>query len=471
MKPTRAVLLIPVENQVRELDAKLLLAVVAARRGFRSIIGPRREMHFHITYFPRGIYLSKSMTAASRMMFQIMSLLGHRVVAWDEEALVHLPAETYYSRRLSAAAMSYVSMFFAWGEDNAALWKDFTGLPDPSRIRVTGNPRNDLLRPEVTPYYAAELEGIRRTYGEFVLINTNFNHVNAFSPAQNLFQPPARPGEQERPGRASVGMTAEFAKGFRAHKQAVFEDFQRLIPKIERAFPDLTFVVRPHPTENPDIYHRIAAGCRRVRVTNEGNVVPWLMAAKALIHNGCTTGVEAFAMGIPALSYRASVNDTYDDGFYMLPNRLSLPCFDFDELRRQLGYVLAGPAPSADNGVRRALLDQHLAALNGPLACERIVDAIVEMEDGPPASMPGIGRQWIAHTLAMGRTLVKRFKDSRPGSYNRPSFQRHRYPPLSPDGILDRIQRFQRILGYSNPLRVTGMRERFFVISSEPNHP
>ena len=135
-------------------------------------------------------------------------------------------------------------------------------------------------------------------------------------------------------------MTREYAEGFRDHKQAVFEDFQKLIPELEHAFPDHTIVVRPHPTENQDIYHEIAARCRRIRVTNEGNVVPWLMAARVLIHNGCTTGVEAFVMRVPAVSYRKTVNDFYDDGFYRLPNRLSHQCFDFAELRTTLARIL-----------------------------------------------------------------------------------------------------------------------------------
>ncbi len=37
-------LLIPVENQVRELDAKILLACVAARRGLQAIIGLKRNV-------------------------------------------------------------------------------------------------------------------------------------------------------------------------------------------------------------------------------------------------------------------------------------------------------------------------------------------------------------------------------------------------------------------------------------------
>lgn len=468
MKPSKALLIMPVENQVRELDAKLLLAVVAARRGFQSLIGSRREIHFHIHSIPRGIYLSKSVTAASRMMFRIMSRLGHCITAWDEEALVHLPPETYYSRRLSPQAMAYVARFFAWGEDNAALWREYPRFPDRSRILVTGNPRNDLLRPEIRGYYDGEVQRIRSTYGDFVLVNTNFNHVNAFSPVQNLFQPPKHPQDKERPGRAAKGMTTDFAEGFRRHKQAVFNDFLQLVPELERAYPDLRLIVRPHPTENPAIYHRMAEGCRRVQVTNEGNVVPWLMAAKALIHNGCTTGVEACAVGVPAFSYRKSVNDFYDLGFYGLPNKVSHQCFSFEELRQHLDRTLAGrPAPE-DDGERKAVLDAHLASISGPLACERIVAALEEMiGEGPDIAKTGVGHRMIGRALAAGRTAVKRFKDSRPGSHNRPSFQRHRYPTLTAETVAGRIAKFQDLLGSTENVRVSPFLDQFFILTPQ----
>ena len=118
---TKGLLLIPAENQVRELDSKLLLACIALRRGFSCVIGSRREMEFSIDAFPRAIYLSKSMTVRSRLFFQVASKFGHRIVTWDEEALVHLPPETYFSRRLDPKAIKYVSHLFAWGEDNAKL--------------------------------------------------------------------------------------------------------------------------------------------------------------------------------------------------------------------------------------------------------------------------------------------------------------------------------------------------------------
>jgi hypothetical protein len=49
-------LIIPVEEQSREFDAKLLLACVAAERGYPAVLGSRRAIHLSATRLPRGIY-------------------------------------------------------------------------------------------------------------------------------------------------------------------------------------------------------------------------------------------------------------------------------------------------------------------------------------------------------------------------------------------------------------------------------
>ena len=75
----KTLIIIPVENQVREFDPKLLLAVMAARRGFPVVIGSRAEIDFRIAAFPPSIYLAKSMTTRSVTMFKIMRRLGHLI--------------------------------------------------------------------------------------------------------------------------------------------------------------------------------------------------------------------------------------------------------------------------------------------------------------------------------------------------------------------------------------------------------
>jgi surface carbohydrate biosynthesis protein len=464
---TKLQILIPVENQVREFDAKLLLACIAANRGLSSVIGSRREMEFRIASFPRSLYLSKSMTIRSALLFKVAHKVGHHIVAWDEEALVHLPPDTYFSDRLSPACIRFVSHLLAWGQNNANLWRQYSHLPDSLPIHITGNPRADMLRPEMRPYFAEDVDKIQKKYGNFILLNTNFNHVNAFSPDMNLFKPVRKPGETPTFGRGARGMSREFAEGLRDHKQAVFESFQQLIPDLEGAFPDYTIVVRPHPTENQEIYRNLAAQCKRVEVTNEGNVVPWILASKAVIHNCCTTGLEAYVMGVPAISYRKTVNDVYDLGFYRLPNLLSHQCFDFEELHSTLKDILAGKLGPADGAERQELINHHMVALDGPLACERIVDTCEYiLNDGVELRKPALRHRLTRWCITKGLGLINRYKSHLPGEFNKPAFQRHRYPGIPIGELRARLLRFQTILGYNKELKVGEISDQIFQISA-----
>jgi hypothetical protein len=306
----------------------------------------------------------------------------------------------------------------------------------------------------------------KRSDGDFILINTNFNHVNAFYPAQNLFHPVREPGEKARFGQAARGMTREYAEGLRDHKQAVFRDFQQLIPALDKAFPQHTIIVRPHPTENQEIYRQIATQCQRVQVTNEGNVVPWLMATRAVIHNGCTTGVEAYFMDLPAISYRATANDYYDCGFYQLPNRLSYQCFDFDELRETLGKILVGKIGVAGGEEREALANNHIAAKDGPLACERIVDVLLTLVDSTSQmDKPPFRDRLEGHFEAAIRRVGRSFAPYLPGSHKSPKFERHRYPEISIEEVRARIGRFQQVLSDNGELKVDQIGGKLFQIS------
>jgi len=467
MNTVKLTLIIPVENQVRELDPKLLLACIAARRGFPSIIGSHRKIDFKIASLPRSLYLCKSFTVMNLNMFRIMHWLGQKIVSWDEEALVHLPADMYFSRRLSPLSLKYVSHLFAWGEDNANLWRDYPQMPKDKPIHITGNPRGDLLRTEICAYYKKDADALRRKYGKFILVNTNFNHVNAFFPSQNLFKTLAHNGNKAKFGKAAKGMSLEFAGVLHEHKQNLFDAFKELIPVLHEAFPDVTIIVRPHPTENPDIYHRIADACERVEVTNEGNVVPWLMAAQALVHNGCTTAVEAYSMGVPAVSYRPSINEDIDQGFYHLPNQLSYQCFSVLELKDTLKDILQGTLGAADGDDRKAIFDHYIVAQDGPLACDRMIDVLEEIAVGRSKLPRPAMATWVAGwVLANGRRSIKWIRRYLPGSHAPPEFHRHRYPGITLEQLRERIAQFQQVLGDTTELKAEQIHDQIFRISA-----
>ncbi len=84
-------------------------------------------------------------------------------------------------------------------------------------------------------------------------------------------------------------------------------------------------------------------------------------------------------MGVPAISYRESVSEDYDNGFYQLPNAVSHQCFNFDQLQDMIHQILAGKLGVADGNERQALVKHYLASQEGPLACEKMVDVLASV--------------------------------------------------------------------------------------------
>jgi surface carbohydrate biosynthesis protein len=466
MATSASTLIVPVENQVRELDAKLLLSCVAAERGFPVIIGSRAYVHFAAASLPRGIYLAKSMRRLSNSMFRILRMLGHEIIAWEEEALVHPPADTYYSLRLSPITMKSVSHFFVWGQENFELIKQYPQLPENLPIHITGNPRGDILRPEMRAYFSKEVEQLRKTYGDFILINTNFSDVNPFIPSIGLFILTKNGEKTSRRGQGGIGMSEEFVEGLWHHKKAIMESFKQLIPALERAFPNVTIVVRPHPSENQQIYHDIAAQCQRVKVANKGNVIPWLLAAKTMIHNGCTTGLEAYALGAPAISYLNCFNEYYDYDFQGLPTKLSYQSFNFGELEDTLSKILRGELGAPDGEERKKLIDYYLTAQQDRLACERIIDVLEANgynQSKPPASpTPKYLTGWALSNLKA--TLTQLYM-RRPGP-NRLAYHNHRFPDISTSQIEQKIAQFGQLLNRFKTVKVTQHSQYLFKIST-----
>ncbi|MAT84555.1 MAG: hypothetical protein CMQ43_09300 [Gammaproteobacteria bacterium] len=463
MSSRNPTLILPVENQVRELDAKLLMACVAAERGFDVTLGSRTYVHFALPFIPRGVFVAKSLRSISTLMFRLLSNLGHDIVAWDEESLVRFSSSEYYGFRYSPETFAAVDRLFAWGEDDAELFRGYegyTGVP----IHVTGNPRMDMLRPELTGFFDDDVRTLRARFGRFILVNTNFPFVNPFVPELALLQP-AADRDGVRVGRTGRGMSLEFARGYAAHIETICRHFQLLIPKLADWFPEHTIIVRPHPSEDHDTWRRLVSHQPNVEVLHEGNVVPWLLAAEALLHNGCTTAVEAAVLRKPALSYMPVTSESFD---YPLPNSLSHQAATEDEVRAKLSAMVEGRLGEIDARIRERVFAHHLASTDGPLAVEHVVDTLLDAgyADRTPPRPP-------LHKLALGwfgtnlRTAVKLFNMRRPNHRNSAAYHAHRFPEISAADLEARIERFRRLLGRFQEVRVE-RRSRFVFRVTRP---
>jgi hypothetical protein len=215
--------------------------------------------------------------------------------------------------------------------------------------------------------------------------------------------------------------------------------------------------VRPHPTERYEPWLEAAADAPNVEVICEGSVVPWLAGARALIHNSCTSAVEAAVLGTAVLSYRPVTSDTYDNP---LPNGVGIECFDDDSLIAAVKDVLEGGTHSMTSD-RLKLLEHHVASMEGPLSCERILDQLKELPE------PGRCNEWgLLQRLDAAAQLQKmQLKEwLRPKPLVRPYGDDRKAFQMNLKYVNERIARFQKLFGRFKGVRAKPLAKSLIAI-------
>ena len=431
-----------------------MLACVAAERGFRAIVGSRIHMHRAVARLPRGIYLAKDVRRPSLRVFRILRRLGHAIVACDEEGLIFITPALFHRRRVHADALAMAELHLAWGAKGGELVRTapgYAGVP----ILETGNPRTDLLRAELRGFYAPDIAALRARHGDFIMVNSNFGRINHFNPELSLSPHAASAAER---GTLEPDELPMEAWRFRADVMAAM---LAMLPALARAFPERRVVVRPHPAENHGKWRAAAQGLSNIEVVHQGTIAPWLMAAGCIVHNGCTTGVEGRLVGAPVVAYRPVTSPDYE---VALPNEVGVTATDRDGLVATVRALADGPRPLPLSTAERATLGPYFAALDGPLAADRMVDALADFAGRRPLAAPTAIDYLRGAGDATLRAFGKRLNALRPGHKDSAAFTRQRFPGVDPAQARERIARFGLLLGRFDGLSTRRITDNVFEI-------
>ena len=335
-------LLLPVELWRREIDTRLLLSLYALRRGRRVLLGYLSDPAFAAA--PPGALLYKSHNASVRDYLGRWRARGHVCAALDEEGLIYRSPELYVATRIDAAACDGFARLFAWGAAQAALF--------PAELRpklvVSGHPKIDLAR--------LAAPGPARAPGAplSVLVNTRFPLLTGF-------------------------VRAEAAPGYLAKERAILETFDAAVRRLA-AEPGVAVRLRPHPSEDPAAYAARFADCPAVTIEADRGLIDAVRASDAVVHDSCTTAIEAAAFGAPVFGLRPpGLGDHYDTA----ANRFSTNLSDPEALLGRLRALRDGRAAPP---IRPEGADRLIANLSGPLAVETILDTLAPLTPpGAPA--------------------------------------------------------------------------------------
>lgn len=444
-------LILPVETQVRELHGKLLLACVAAERGHEVYIGAQNEIRARISSIPPGAFIAKGFAGSKARFLKILRRLGFTVLAWDEEGLVHYPPKMYYQRRMSAGSMALIDGLFSWGPDYTSLVR---GAPFWREIPIfeVGNPRVDLLRKEIRSFYDDEVAVLRRRFGRYILLNSNFGNQNPLIEQKRDQVSGASPGdvEAERDWQEQLRFRTE-----------LFEHFKLMVGRVAAGFPDMAVILRPHPAEKIETWREMEKAHPNLKVLFEGSVLPWLAGAEILIHNGCTTAIESVLLDRPAVSYEPVSSDKYDRE---LPNSLSYRTHSMDELMELTRKFVTCPDEQKVRPEQRRVLDGYIAS-SQTLSCDRIVDILAEHGTEWQASRPPkLFFRLRGGVEAAIRSAQKRVRAYFPNDIYATWHQDKHFPPLGVQDMTRLTARFINATGRFRSVSITEHSRNLFRI-------
>lgn len=451
-------LIIPIETKVRELLAKTLLACSAAERGFRVILGEAHTVRDNLAHLPAGIFLDKSLAPSRAETFSYYRQLGNSIAAWCEEGLVFNDDDEYIRRKVAAGALGIVDQFFAWGPYQANLIT--SRFPDAShKVLQTGNPRLDLLRPAFRDLLEEEASELRKRHGKFLLINTNFSLCNHKDGEEGAFT------RLRTAGKVGTATEQEFIKGAIHHKKEIFDSFIPLIRRISTSFPDLHIVIRPHPSENHGTWEKLFADNPNIEVRHEGTALAWILASLALLHNGCTTGLEAALLEHPVIAYLPFPHSPFD---FDLPNIASQPAASEEAVVEQLTQILSGKNPPtlARSPTRQAEVARFLSALEGPLSADLIADHLLEIP-GPEKSRNRKPWQVLSQLSLPGYLrLQSSIRSIAHGREARTGYAVQKFPGLEHDELLHVCGSLAKASGRFANVKVRTLAENLFQLDT-----
>jgi surface carbohydrate biosynthesis protein len=290
------ILYCPMEIASRELDSRLLLAAIAAARGFEVVLGQKWLIERNIERMTPGVYLSKTLTVRDAKMLKRARAAGYITAAIDEE----IPGLVVHDRNfwwVSRDAVDATDVIFLPGTFNSHAFQEAFAL-EAGRVRKAANPRWDLLRRELRTIFAYEAAELKRRHGDFILLNSNLGFTNSHKGnIDEIIQSLIGQGKVDPQNHAFLAELREFGRMESGNRAALLA----LLPMLAQRFPTHKIIVRPHPSEKVEEWLEWTRGVPNLSVIREGSATAWIMASQMLIHTNCSTGTEAVALDRPAV--------------------------------------------------------------------------------------------------------------------------------------------------------------------------
>lgn len=443
-------LYLPVEIKVRELHSKVLLACEAAAKGYTVVIGRKSEISAISQKLPSGIYLGFGAHKNFAKQYARLKDLGHNVHILDEEGLVTFSKEVFHRTRLSHEAISLIKKAYTWGEFQKSMIEDFLPSQVSIDIQATGNPRFDILSNKFRNILLAETSSKREKYGKYILVVSSFGSCNHFLGRDKYFS------SLKEKNIIQSDDDEKFFKGYFSLKERNLEGFIDTLPALADKYSDYNFIIRPHPSENPALWHEAAKSHSNIHVESDGDIQVWLLGASAAVHHFCTTALEAFMADVPSIALRVEKSDIYESN---LPYNCSYEANSYEDMCVALDDILQNNAQLLSE--KRSHFASYYRDYIANFICGSAHENIVKNFDKEPLFSR---RGYLLYALILRLKIKSLMSQLRPKINN--EYSDHKFNKLDLSEIVSLIDEFAKIKSDYCKVKASKIGDYSFIVQS-----
>lgn len=290
---------VPVEVFSREFDAKLVLACYFHKMNYEVIFGHHWYVNSYAkNYAANGDVFLHMHTMREKGEDWLIDLKtkGVTLVGIEEEGpFDHIDYETLDVERHISDGIDVFDFWLCWGE------RDYQYLLSKHKntcLLNIGTPRAGLWNEFGKNYYKEIINSFVNHQYPNVVIATSFWRTFSVTSPQTI-----------------LNLTESLGESFKMNvKDAYFNNLEmdreenqiRKLRNVITAILDNSnsrITIRPYPMENNKASKTLRKiDKKRISIDRSLCITPILMSAKALIHTGSTTAVEAICLGLPTIS-------------------------------------------------------------------------------------------------------------------------------------------------------------------------
>ncbi len=450
-----------VEHAARELDSKLLIATIAAARGHQVIVSDLEgiEKGMRRRVLAPGIFHTKSLTPSAMKVARHQAMIdnGSMITSIDEEGgLIEYGYDRSAKVRYSEETIEQSSAVFGWGTDDVEVLKQF--YPKHStKIHKTGSPRADLWKSLFSQYWGVPSGVPEKPY---LLVVSNMSYANYQEPFHSIVASNRKGGHFKRDPKLFIKNFEVAAEDYL--KTAAFIEAVQHLSKNNNGY-DIVF--RPHPNENLESWKIYLEGIPNVHIIREGSITAWVNNAFAVMHNSCTTALEATVSEKPLVTY---IPFQQRHG-YQLPNELGYCVESKEELLSKVNNLFVDMRSESKKNFEKTIPEQVSKKIyldKKELAAEKMIKIWESLAIENNISSKSIN--WIMFKLLLRimkfNGMIRRILGNLSSDKIGPKKGNFKFPSLNREDICKRVDRLQQILGINEKIECKLLSERTILI-------